>query len=232
MTLPEIPVSYSILLGAAGVILTLLGVSYKIGQLTNSLEGLDDVSKLSTQVETLVSSFDVSRLTQIPSDIDDVRDSIGNIEEAVTSVDFREMQNKIEQILRGIGDGGELPTPNSVRYDLPESGSAVTISISGKSESAAQVNFRFDEDLKVRLLADLITEDEELSQLEMDLFGAEPSLRVPSPRQVNFVIPSGDIDAIAEWVPEMVERLDQYIVETADMEEEFDERVGEALGVE
>lgn len=249
MGLPTIPTGAAIIVSAAGIIITMFVTIYYVGKWTgkisDKLDSLNDVSTLSTQIQTITSTFDFTSASRVPENIeslsndvtnvtdqmavmDSLDSSIDNIEAAITSVDLKGIEEAIERLFENeFGDG--LPMGNSVQHTLERSGIDVAISLSALGEGGMQVTFRFGQNVKTSALTQLLEEDEELGHYEQEQFGSESDLSIPSPRQLNFVIYSRDMDSVTEWVPRILDEIDQYLIESETREDEFDEKVSEAL---
>lgn len=174
----QIQLNVAILLGAAGVALSILFLTYRVGQLKSQLDNLSEVSKLTGQIEMI----DASKAATIPDTIqemrqdltgmrrqvgkiDDVKSSAETIERSVTNIDFEGIENAIDSLV----DGG-LPTGNSVVYTLEEVGIDVIISLSAIEDDHTEVNFRFEENVGARNLVESVTDDEGLATFEQELF--------------------------------------------------------------
>jgi len=233
----QIQLNVAILLGAAGVALSILFLTYRVGQLKSQLDNLSEVSKLTGQIEMI----DASKAATIPdtiqemrqdltgmrrqvSKIDDVKSSAETIERSVTNIDFEGIENAIDSLV----DGG-LPTGNSVVYTLEEVGIDVIISLSAIEDDHTEVNFRFEENVGARNLVESVTDDEGLATFEQELFGEEPRIYVISPRQIEASVPSGDMEKIVSWAARLVERLDIEYIRLHKSKEEFDELLEENL---
>jgi hypothetical protein len=233
----QIQLNVAILLGAAGVALSILFLTYRVGQLKSQLDNLSEVSKLTGQIEMI----DASKAATIPDTIqemrqdltgmrrqvgkiDDVKSSAETIERSVTNIDFEGIENAIDSLV----DGG-LPTGNSVVYTLEEVGIDVIISLSAIEDDHTEVNFRFEENVGARNLVESVTDDEGLATFEQELFGEEPRIYVISPRQIEASVPSGDMEKIVSWAARLVERLDIEYIRLHKSKEEFDELLEENL---
>lgn len=245
-----IDLSTALLISAAALAFSILvsavSVSYFLGKMNSKLSGLDEVDRLTTQIETFTRTFDAAAAGRAPQNIEDIKqdmdeitesietldgvdDSVNNIEAAITAVDLPGIQDAIEQLFTNTFDEDSLPIGNSVQYTLDESGVEIAISLAAVGDDVTQVNIRFDKEVQIGSISEQLGKDTELAELEEGLFGRQPQIVVPSPRQLNYRIYSTDLDAVAEWVPEMVDRLDEYVVKTTESEQEFDEKVEEAL---
>lgn len=245
-----IDLSAALLISATALTLSILAtavsVSYFLGKMNSELHGLDEVDRLTTQIDTFAQTFDAAAAGRVPGNVEEIRDdmdeiaesvetldeaddSVNNIEAAITAVDLPGIQDAIEQLFTDTFDDDSLPIGNSVQYTLDESGVEVAISLAAIGEEVTQVNIRFDREVQIGSISEQLSRDSELAELEEESFGSEPQIVTPSPRQLNYRIYSTDLDAIAEWVPEMVDKLDEYVVETTASERKFDEKVGEAL---
>lgn len=240
-------VSTGLFFTGASLLIGLLVVAWKLGAVANGMNrAADNAAKLNGQLQTVTDSIDVQRAGSMPDNIEkitddmeqitetvvsleDVDDSVDNIEAAITAVDLKGIEEAVERLFTDSFGEDSLPIGNSVHYTLDESGIEVAISLAAMDEHATQVNFRFDKEIRTGAITDLLANDEELGQLEDRLFGEQSSIAVPSPRQLNFTVPTSDMDAITEWVPKMVDRMDDYILQTTESANEFDERVAEAL---
>lgn len=194
----------------------------------------DDIEQVSRDVERMTAGVervteDVGRIARAVDSLESVDDSVDNIEAAVTAVDLKGIEQAVERLLADSFGDGSLPVGNSVRYTLRESGVDVVISLVAVGDEATRVNVRFDEEVRSGAISDLLADDEDLARVEADLFDGRSSTSVPSPRQINFTVPTSNVDAVTQWVPATVGRLDEYILETSASAAEFDERVAEAL---
>jgi len=219
------------LLAAGGVVLSILFLVYRVGQLKSQLDNLSEVSKLTGQIEMI----DASKVVTIPDNIqqisddlngirsqvdkiDNMKSSIMTIERSVTNIDFE----GIEQAIDSFVDGG-LPTGNSVEYTLKEAGIDVVISLSAIEDDHTEVNFRFEENVGARNLVESLTDDEGLATFERDLFGEEPGMYAISPRQIEVKVPSGDMEKIVSWAARLVEQFDDEYIRLHESKDEFDE---------
>jgi len=249
MALPSwINISTGLFFTAFSLLIGLIGVAWKLGAVANGMNrAADNASELSGQLQTITDSINVEQAGSVPKNVDqmtegmeeinesiqqlqDVDRSVNNIEAAITAVDLPGIQKAIERLFTDNFDDENLPIGNSVHYELDQSDIEVAISLAAMGENMTQVNIRFSEEVQIGSITEQLSQDEYLAELEERLFGREPQILSPSPRQINYQIRSTDMDAIADWVPEMVDRLDNYVVKTTESEKEFDEKVGEALG--
>ncbi len=250
MVLENLSLSTALLISAIALALSILGsavtISHYLGQVSGKLDGLNEVGELSTQIATLTQTFDVAAAGRAPENIEDISDgmdeitesleflddvdrSVNNIEAAITAVDLPGIQEAIEDLFKETFDEDSLPIGNSVHYTLEDSGVEVAISLAAFGEGLAQVNIRFDQEVQIGSISQQLAEDDEMADFETRLFGSEPTILSPSPRQLNYKIASNDIDAVAEWIPEMVDKLDEYVIKTTESEKQFDEKVDDAL---
>lgn len=251
MSPPGLDIGTALLISGLGLAFSILAsavsISYFLGKMNSSLEGLDEVDRLTTQIDTFARTFDAAAAGRVPRNVermrtdidhiaesieplDEVDDSVSNIEAAITAVDLPGIQDAIEQLFTDTFGDDTIPIGNSVQYTLDESGLEVAISLAGIGDDATRVTIRFDRAVQIESISDRLSRDAELAQLEEELFGTSPQIVTPSPRQLNYRVHSSDLDTIAEWVPAMVETLDKHVVKTTASEREFDEKVGEALG--
>lgn len=222
--------SASILLGAAGVALSIVILAYQVGQVKSKLDGLDDVSKLVGQLQML----DISKAAAIPDNVETMRDdldevnenvqqidgmgeSISTIERSVTNIDFEGIERAVDSFV----DGG-LPTGNSVEYTLERADIDVVISLSSMDEAETKVNFRFEENVGAQNLVDTLAADEQLAAYEESVFGKEPGVYAISPRQIEAEVPSEDMEKIVEWAAELVDKFDETYIELRESKDEFD----------
>jgi len=241
LQMASISLPIALLISAGGIILTLLVATWRISSrlatVSTKLDGLDHVKELTGQLGMI----DVGKAASVPDDIsemsddidevaesvstvDEVADSVDTIERSVTNIDFE----GIELALDNLVDGG-LPAGNSVKHELEEAGITVVISLSSLEDDETEVSFRFEENIGTRRLAEPITEDDELATFEKERFGAEPRLKAISPRQIEAVIPSSDMDAVVDWVAFMIEKFDEHYLDLRESKDEFDRQLEESL---
>lgn len=233
----QLTISNAILLGAGGLVISLLIVVYRLGQLNAKLDGLDSVSQLTGQLAMI----DISKARSIPNnvsemrnDLDDVVDEIGKfegmaksvdtIERSVTNIDFQGIERAIDQLV----DGG-LPTGNSVKYTLEEAGIDLVVSLTSADYEETEVSFKFEGNVGTRNLISPITEDDEFAEYEIDKFGREAGLHSVSPREIIGVVPTSDIDAVVDWVSRILELFDENYIELHQSKDEFDSRLEKNL---
>lgn len=166
----------------------------------------------------------VLRIGSFSNTFGNMEESINNIEDAVTSVDFQVMERKLIALAASGGSN------NSVRKTLEESGVEATISLIGKDEGS-RIEVSFDDDIKTRTMTELLGKDKELTKREKELFGSEPQCRNISPRRIHCEIPSNDFNKVAKWIKPLLEKLDQFCVEMRQAEELFDEKVEKSLNM-
>lgn len=236
----QVQLSNAILIGAAGVALSILFLTYRVGQLKSKLDGLSHVTKLTGQIEMI----DASKAATVPdniehmrddlesmrnevSNIDDVKSSVTTIERSVTNIDFEGIELAIDSLV----DGG-LPTGNSVRYTLEEAGIDVVISLSAIEDDHTEVNFRFEENVGAKNLVDSVTDDEGMATFEKELFGEEPGIYAISPRQIEAEVPSGEMEKIVKWAARLVNRFDKEYIRLHESKDEFDELLESSLNGE
>lgn len=236
-----IGVSGALLIAAGGIILSLLLAAWRISsalsEVSTKLDGVNDVQKLTAQIEMTDASAtatipddisamrdDLDEVTENVSTVDQMVNSVDTIERSVTTIDFEGIEMAIDDLV----DGG-LPTGNSVEYELEESGVTVAISLSTMEDERTEVNFRFEENVGTRRLAEPIVEDEELQRMELELFGAEPELHAISPRQIEATVPSSGLDAVGDWAAFLARKFDEYYVELHESKSEFDRVLEDSL---
>lgn len=246
----SIDLSTSVLIGSVALTIaiptTAVSVSYYLGKVSNKLDGLQAVNQLTTQIDTFTSTFDAAAAGRAPQNIEDITEdmndianslgtledvdeSVNTIEAAITAVDLPGIQEAIERIFTDTFSDDSLPIGNSAHHELEESGVEVAISLAGYGEQGIQINVRFGREVAIGSLSEQLAEDEDLGELEEELFGSQAQILAPSPRQLNFDVLSTDMDVISTWIEEMIKRLDEYVVQTTTTEEEFDEIVGSRL---
>lgn len=191
-----------------GLILTLIGIAWRFGK---------KVGEWSEKLKNWKQDYG--------GRIESLDDSIDNIESSITSVDLPHMEEILHQLSAGVSSN------NSVITELERSSLKLSISFTGKGgPNESIVQFTFDEPVEAKSMGSMIETDEELALTERELFeGREPQVRAPSPRRLEFKIPSSDFDRIAEWVPSVVEKLDQFYMQIEHAEDTFDKKVEERL---
>lgn len=231
----------SVLIAAAGIVITVLVATWRVAsrlsEVSTKLDGLDNVQKLTGQIEMIdaakaaripedISSMrsDIDQVAENASEMTDMASSVDTIERSVTNIDFE----GIELAVGTLVDGG-LPAGNSVEHELRRSGVTVVVSLSSLEDDRTEVSVRFEENVGARELIEPLLYDDGLTAFELERFETEPNLHAVSPRQLEAVIPSGDLDAVVEWVTVVLDRLDENYVELHESRAEFDDRLEEHL---
>ena len=217
---------------------------WQISNLNSKLDNVDGISEsvntLSTKLETLTSTYDMSSVIDIKNDIrgindsmdevsshadqiDGIGDSVNTIEDSITNVSLTRMENLLEDL------GTSLTARNSVKHTMERSGVETVVSLTSVDEGRIEVSFRFSENIEARSIATMLGEDEEVDRKEAEFFGEETGVRATSPREMSFNVKTEDMDAVANWVQFIVDKIDQYYTRLTVAKEEFDSKVETVL---
>lgn len=91
------------------------------------------------------------------------------------------------------------------------------------------VMIEFDEKIRSRAVSDKLADDEELEEMELDMFGYECGFTAISPIEIQFSVPTANYDEAGEWLDIALQKIDRYHMEFERESELFDEEVEQML---
>lgn len=98
-----------------------------------------------------------------------------------------------------------------------------------ENDEVTYIILEFDQRIRSRAVTDKIGSDKELAELEIDKFGYECGFKALSPLEMQFSVPCSDFNTVANWIPELLAKIDQYHCAFEEEAEKFDQELESAL---
>lgn len=193
------------------------------------------------------------RLSSISKDISSVAESTSSIEDEITSVELPDMERtlvKLDYALEQRGASSDLPTgEGTIYHKLPENDIEVGISYvtthpeshghyfdveTGEIDESydgpeAVLEFEFGEEINMQGIFDRLNANDELGQVESEVFEREVGVRPISPFEVRVHFPTNDYEKISEFLPRYLEAIDSTLSEIREEKNEIESLFKENL---
>lgn len=184
------------------------------------------------------------------TNFDQITNSVEQIDRKVTSVDLKEIErttNRMKFFIDNQQNGSRTNANNSVRYEFEDIDNIVSISfgeyavrdswqesaeISSKHGDLIEydepieytsIEFEFFEEIDTLLVSEELTLDKDMYELESELFTQQVIINAHSPYEIEFDVPTRDLDAITEWIPTILEKIEKFQGDRNSDRQEFDD---------
>ena len=186
------------------------------------------------------------QISTLSNNLEDISNSLETVEQDVQKVDLKGME---KAVLRLAWDSETAHTgQNSVTHHLEMSEMDVTVSLASERPSSSiyktlensaapgidrsdmtVLNFEFSDRVNTRSVVSKINTDQEIANLEEEIFGHEGIFSSTSPYEFIYVTAKADWDELADFTIYILEKIDKYNVEFEDESLQFDRALEERL---
>lgn len=198
----------------------------------------------------------LDRMSSISSNIESLSESVDSLNDEVSAVNLADMErdltrmiSKVEFVANGLAENSTPPTGQGTVYtELDDTGLTVGISYvttqprshgsqtattegtsAGDGGPETVVEFEFDEEINMRALGDRLEDDDSVAEAAERLFGREIAFEPSSPFEFVVHFPTDDGDAVAEFLPQYLDRVDEHVDAHRAKKQSFESRIEDGL---